>query len=113
MELHRLDQWQPGWVLARPARSSNGSALAPAGTPLSRELAMRLTTQGLDGVLCVRQGEPLPQAPEHLDRFGPEAEAQLAAIFGTTVCEPAMRQLFEVAVAHATASRTRYRLPQS
>lgn len=109
MELHRLDQWQPGWMLARPARSSNGSALAPAGTPLSRELALRLTTQGLDGVLCVRLGEPLPQAPEHLDRFGPEAETQLAAIFGDTVREPAMRQLFDAAVAHAAARRAHYR----
>lgn len=109
MELHRLDHWQPGWVLARPARSSNGSALAPAGTPLSRELALRLTNQGLDGVLCVRQGEPLPIAPEHLDRFGPEAETELAAIFGDTVGEPDMRHLFEAAVAHAAASRATYR----
>ena len=109
MELHRLDQWQPGWVLARPARSSNGSALAPAGTPLSRELAMRLTTQGLDGVLCVRLGEPLPQTPEHLDRFGPDAEKQLEAIFGDTTHDPVMRQLLETAVAHAASSRIRYR----
>lgn len=109
MELHRLDHWQPGWMLARPARASNGSALAPAGTPLSRELALRLTTQGLDGVLCVRLGEPLPMAPEHLDRFGPHAEAELATIFGDTLADPAMRLLFEVAVAHAAASRATYR----
>lgn len=113
MELHRLDHWQPGWVLARPARSSNGSALAPAGTPLSRELAMRLTTQGLDGVLCVRLGEALPHAPEHLDRFGPESESQLAAIFGATVRDPAMRLLFDAAVAHAAACRDQYRRAQS
>lgn len=109
MELHRLDQWQPGWMLARPARSSNGSALAPAGTPLSRELAMRLTTQGLDGVLCVRLGTPLPQAPEHLDRFGPDAEANLTALFGDSVREPAMRHLCEAAIAHAAACRVHYR----
>jgi len=113
MELHRLDHWQPGWVLARPARSGSGDTLAPAGTPLSRELAMRLTTQGLDGVLCVRLGEPLPQAPEHLDRFGPEAETQLAAIFGDTLREPAMRQIYEAAVAHAAARRAQYRQSQT
>jgi hypothetical protein len=109
MELHRLDQWQPGWVLARPARSYSGTMLAPAGTPLSRELAMRLTTQGLDGVLCVRLGEPLPQAPEHLDRFGPQAAAELAMLFGAIADEPSMRPLFAAAVAHAEACHIRYR----
>ncbi len=109
MELHRLDQWQPGWMLARPARSHAGSMLAPAGTPLSRELAMRLTTQGLDGVLCVRLGEPLPQAPEHLDRFGPETATQLTALFGATVDEPSMRPVFAAALAHAAACHSRYR----
>ena len=109
MEVRSLDHWQPGWVLARPARSGNGTVLAPAGTPLSRELASRLASQGLDGVRCVQAGEPLPQAPEHLDRYGPDAENQLRAIFGATVADPGMLQLFTAALGHATACRARYR----
>lgn len=109
MEVRSLDHWQPGWVLARPARAGNGAVLAPAGTPLSRELASRLAGQGLDGVRCVRAGEPLPTAPEHLDRYGPDAEQQLRTIFGATANEPSMRLVLDAALNHAAACRARYR----
>ncbi len=109
MELRELDQWQPGWILARAARTGTSAALAPAGTPLSRELAKRLAHQGLDGVLCVREGEPLPHAPEHLDRYGSDAEARLSAVFGATVAQPGMAHLLAVAQAHAAACRLNYR----
>ncbi len=101
MDLHPLTPWQPGWTLARAVRSANGQFLAPAGTPLSHELAERLRAAGHRTVPVVRTGSFLPRLPEHIARYGPDAEADLVAIFAPVLGEPLMATLLIAATAHA------------
>ena len=109
VDLHPLTPWQPGWTLARPVRSANGHPLAPAGTPLSHELAERLRAAGHSAVPVIRTGSVLPRLPEHIDRYGPDAEADLVAIFTPVLNEPLMATLLIAATAHA---RQRQGLPE-
>ena len=105
VDLHPLTPWQPGWTLARATRSASGHLLAPAGTPLSHELAQRLLAAGLTSAPMVRTGSLLPRMPEHIDRYGPEAEAELVAIFTPILGEPLMATLLVAATAHARHRR--------
>ncbi len=109
MEIRPLDTWESGWVLARPARNGAGQPLAAAGTPLTRELAVRLQRAGLAAVAAVRRGQTLPVLPEHLDRYDDDAERRLVEAFGTGLREPVMQRLLQAAIDHATTCRNAYR----
>ena len=109
MESRPLAPWEPGWVLARPARGAQGEVLASAGLPLTKELSERLVLYGLERVTTVRVGQALPRIAEHLDRYGPDAEEVLARLFAGTGDDPRMARLLAAATAHAVSCRTDYR----
>ena len=102
----------PGMILARPARSLDGSLLYKAGTVLEAKQLGWLQQAGLHELWVVRAGEPVPDptVPEYLDRYGPDFAAKLQGIFAQAMVNRTMQNLFLGALGHATDCYRRYRL---
>jgi hypothetical protein len=101
-------------VLARPARSLDGSLLYRAGTTLEAKQLGWLAQAGLHELWVVRPEEPVPDAtvPEYLDRYGPDFAARLQGIFAQALVNRTMQKLFLGALGHATECYRRYRLDE-
>jgi hypothetical protein len=102
----------PGMILARPARSLDGSLLYKPGTVLEAKQLGWLKQAGLHELWVVRSGEPVPDptVPEYLDRYGPDFAAKLQGIFAQAMVNRTMQNLFLGALGHATDCYRRYRL---